>query len=313
MHHSIGYFNISSFSFLVHFDNGMMLHVKPKNIRLLIDYSSEVWSDVAPSHRCFVKNLLTMNDMLGSWVNLRVGDRIFILRSGILRQLLLSIPRILISNMVLERWCPVNVNDVDGSLVLVQFLNEYRFEWIYRRASVMGWTKDNICTTQGTNHRFVMAPAIKPNFFQLQEEVIPRGQFKKMPADGIEEIYQGAIVYYQPRVKYLNLPMVETRHNCTPLCLIPEVSIGSLYNPLTKPMLSGWSRLHNNTGTDIRMMYKTPCGMDINNVNDLRLYLLHTQSTYSIENFTFHPDTQCLSEYIAENVKYSEFVSENIS
>lgn len=209
----------------------------------------------------------------------------------------------------------MNVREIDGSIILVQFLNEYRFEWIYRRANLFGWNDNNICTTQWAPEVFIDGPTIKPDFYQLQEEAIPRRKFKKMPAGGIEgsEHSEGVIVYYKPRGKYLNLPMIENRHNCGRVCLIPEESIESLYNPLSKPMISGWNRLQYNTNTDIKIMYKTPCGMGIKNEMDLRSYLSNTQSTYSMENFTFHPDTQCLSEYIAENVNYSEYVSGRIS
>lgn len=106
---------------------------------------------------------------------------------------------------------------------------------------------------------------------------------------------QGQIVSSVAPKKY-SKPFVP--HECGPNCRPLVTSDLSRYNPLSKPLLSGWKRKILTTNTRAQYVtYKAPCGRSLRNMYEVHHYLRVTQSPFNVCLFEFEVDVQCLSEY----------------
>lgn len=87
-------------------------------------------------------------------------------------------------------------------------------------------------------------------------------------------------------------------HECGPACRPLVSSDLSRYNPLSKPLLSGWKRKILTTNTRAKYItYKAPCGRSLRNMYEVHHYLNVTQSPFNVDLFEFEVEVQCLSEY----------------
>uniref|UniRef100_T1JK41 Histone-lysine N-methyltransferase n=1 Tax=Strigamia maritima TaxID=126957 RepID=T1JK41_STRMM len=110
--------------------------------------------------------------------------------------------------------------------------------------------------------------------------------------------------------KYRQLTDVGTEfvtHDCTYLCTndIPE-NIEELNNenPFLIPMFCGWQRIivkEPKRSTRL-ILYRTPCGKRLRNIDEVHEYLLITLSELTIDLFTFDSQICCFVEFAPEKV-----------
>lgn len=86
-------------------------------------------------------------------------------------------------------------------------------------------------------------------------------------------------------------------HVCGPNCLPEPRGNLKTYSPLSKPLLSCWERQIVKQKAIKSIMYKTPCGRRLRNMNEVFTYLKLTDCPLNVENFTFDVAVQVLVSY----------------
>ncbi|KPJ18407.1 Histone-lysine N-methyltransferase eggless [Papilio machaon] len=110
------------------------------------------------------------------------------------------------------------------------------------------------------------------------------------------------VVHYKPKNAVRPLRMVP--HECGPQCrrsdVLPLKDLRT-YNPLTKPLLSGWERQLIRYKANKIVMYRAPCGRRLRDMPELHRYLRLTGSDMAVDLFDFSPTTHCLAEFVLNN------------
>ncbi|XP_072948698.1 histone-lysine N-methyltransferase eggless [Epargyreus clarus] len=107
------------------------------------------------------------------------------------------------------------------------------------------------------------------------------------------------VVYYTPKNAVKPHKMVP--HTCSPKCKRSDVlALKDLrtYNPLAKPLLSGWERQIVRCRGQKSVAYRAPCGRRVRNVQELHRYLRATACDLPVDLFDFAPHTHCLAEFV---------------
>lgn len=76
-------------------------------------------------------------------------------------------------------------------------------------------------------------------------------------------------------------------HTCGRQCIVGSKSSLSLYSPLTKPLLMCWERQILKHKNKKHIIYKTPCGRRLRNMNEVHRYLKCTNNKLNVDNFDF--------------------------
>ncbi|KAJ0182939.1 hypothetical protein K1T71_000915 [Dendrolimus kikuchii] len=119
------------------------------------------------------------------------------------------------------------------------------------------------------------------------------------PPSIVESPLTTRVVYYTP--KNAVKPYKMTPHNCSAKCKRTDVlGLKELrtYNPLAKPLLSGWERQIIRYKGQKDVMYRAPCGRRLRNMRELHTYLRTIGSEMAVDLFDFHPNTHCLAEFV---------------
>ncbi|XP_045489850.1 histone-lysine N-methyltransferase eggless [Pieris rapae] len=292
---------VNSFRYLIFFDDGYAQYATHADTRLVCEYSTQVWEEVHPFSRLFVKANETIKT---EWK---------------------------------DKWWPSKVVKVDASLVLVQFLmgeSKARLEWIYRGSTRLEPLYREIQAAGRQRQRAMPRPQTvsRPNMPIV--EYMRSDEQKSTELQNIKDInnedlrrqravakkstatptpppvsnptpikldsFYSRVVYYTPK-KAVRPYKISANHVCGPNCKRKDVmSLKDLltYNPLAKPLLSGWERQIVRSKYDKRVMYRAPCGRRIRNMEELLRYLQTIKSDMGVDLFDFGPNTHCLAEFV---------------
>ncbi|XP_012530724.1 histone-lysine N-methyltransferase eggless isoform X2 [Monomorium pharaonis] len=127
-----------------------------------------------------------------------------------------------------------------------------------------------------------------------------------------------SIVFYHTQRKYE--PKKYVLHKCGPKCIKSiKVSPDDLkgLSPLSIPLLCGWHRqlCKFSKGKKV-ILYQTPCGIRLRNMEELHRYLRITNSTLSVDLFDFDYWVRAFADFVVEkcfiNIKDLSYGVENI-
>ncbi|XP_039301848.1 histone-lysine N-methyltransferase eggless isoform X2 [Solenopsis invicta] len=127
-----------------------------------------------------------------------------------------------------------------------------------------------------------------------------------------------SIVFYHTQRKYE--PKKYVPHKCGPKCIRGiKVSPDDLkrLSPLSIPLLCGWHRqLCKFSKSKKVILYQTPCGIRLRNMEELHRYLRTTNSTLSVDLFDFDYWVRAFADFIVEkcfiNIKDLSYGVENV-
>ncbi|XP_018371408.1 PREDICTED: histone-lysine N-methyltransferase eggless isoform X2 [Trachymyrmex cornetzi] len=127
-----------------------------------------------------------------------------------------------------------------------------------------------------------------------------------------------SIVFYHTQRKYE--PKKYVVHKCGPKCIKGiKVSHDDLkgLSPLSIPLLCGWHRqlCKFSKGKKV-ILYQTPCGVRLRNMEELHCYLRITNSTLSVDLFDFDYWVRAFADFVVEkcfiNIKDLSYGVENV-
>ncbi|KAG5343984.1 SETB1 methyltransferase, partial [Acromyrmex heyeri] len=127
-----------------------------------------------------------------------------------------------------------------------------------------------------------------------------------------------SIVFYHTQRKYE--PKKYVTHKCGPRCIKGiKVSHDDLkgLSPLSIPLLCGWHRqlCKFSKGKKV-ILYQTPCGVRLRNMEELHRYLRITNSTLSVDLFDFDYWVRAFADFVVEkcfiNIKDLSYGVENV-
>ncbi|XP_018314698.1 histone-lysine N-methyltransferase SETDB1 isoform X2 [Mycetomoellerius zeteki] len=127
-----------------------------------------------------------------------------------------------------------------------------------------------------------------------------------------------SIVFYHTQRKYE--PKKYVAHKCGPKCIKSiKISHDDLkgLSPLSIPLLCGWHRqlCKFSKGKKV-MLYQTPCGARLRNMEELHRYLRITNSTLSVDLFDFDYWVRAFADFVVEkcfiNIKDLSYGVENV-
>ncbi|XP_011866930.1 PREDICTED: histone-lysine N-methyltransferase SETDB1 [Vollenhovia emeryi] len=127
-----------------------------------------------------------------------------------------------------------------------------------------------------------------------------------------------SIVFYHKQGKFE--PKKYVAHKCGPKCI---KSVKTLHedlkglSPLSIPLLCGWHRqlCKFSKGKKV-ILYQTPCGVRLRNIEELHRYLRTTSSTLSVDLFDFDYWVRAFADFVVEkcfiNIKDLSYGVENV-
>ncbi|XP_073965204.1 uncharacterized protein [Choristoneura fumiferana] len=308
---------VNNYRYLVFFDDGYAQYVQHSATRLVCECAPLVWDEVHPFSRQFVREYLCSYPER-PMVRVHAGQSIRTEYNG--------------------KWWDSKVLQVDASLVQVHFDKENRTEWIYRgstRLAPLYWElqaaerqrarplpraqpgrRFNMPYVEYTRSDETAPPAVAPSPAQIEQDIRrQRAVAKKStaaapppppapsPPDGIAS----RVVFYTPKNAIKPHKMVP--HTCGARCRRTDVlALKDLrtYNPLTKPLLSGWERQIVKFKWSRSVMYRAPCGRRLRNYEELHRYLQVTGSDMPVDLFDFGANTHCLAEFVLTKCRISK-------
>ncbi|KAM3956255.1 LOW QUALITY PROTEIN: SET domain bifurcated histone lysine methyltransferase eggless [Aphomia sociella] len=297
---------VNNYRYLVFFDDGYAQYVRHSCVRPVVESAPLVWEEVPPCSRDFVHQYLAAYPER-PMVRLHAGQSLQTEWNG--------------------KWWSSRVIQVDASLVQVHFEEDNRTEWIYRgstrlaplylelqaaerhRARPLPRSKQHktnmpyveytrseenkAAETSQTHEEFRRQRAVAKKSTAIVNQPIPQA-----PAANLDSV-TSRVVYYTP--KNAVKPYKMLTHNCSPKCKRTDVlALKDLrtYNPLAKPLLSGWERQIVRYKGHKEVMYRAPCGRRLRNLAELHRYLSMVQSDMPVDLFDFGPATHCLAEFV---------------
>ncbi|XP_052738923.1 kinesin-related protein 4 isoform X2 [Bicyclus anynana] len=302
---------VNNYRYLIFFDDGYAQYAPHSQTRLVCEFSSLVWEEVHPYSREFVRGYLLAYPER-PMVRLHAGQNL--------------------KTEWRSKWWSSRVINVDASLVEVQFLRCDRREWIYRGSTRLAPLFLEL--QAAGRHRPRAMPRTQPQARvnmpyveytrsdeqankqqqmrqqQIEETRRQRAVAKKSttPAQAAPQAPSSAanldnvtsrVVYYTP--KNAVKPYKMRTHTCSPTCKRTDVlALKDLrtYNPLAKPLLSGWERQVARGRSGKVVLYVAPCGRRLRSMRELHRYLRTTDSDMPVDLFDFSVSTHCLAEFV---------------
>ncbi|XP_050678224.1 histone-lysine N-methyltransferase eggless isoform X2 [Leptidea sinapis] len=307
---------VNNYRYLIFFDDGYAQYASHANTRPVCQCSSLVWEEMHQLSREFVKQYL-MAYPERPMVRLHAGQVLETEWDG--------------------KWWTSRVVKVDASLVQIRFANDKgRLEWIYRGSTRLAPLFRELQAAEKPRHRAMpKAQAhsrinmpyveytrtdeqINKSEATQQQNVETQGRRQRsvakkstvsmnlypippqpqLPSVRLEN-FTSRVVYYTPKNAVKPHKMVP--HMCGPRCKRTDVlSLYELrtYNPLAKPLLSGWERQIVRWKGRKEVLYCTPCGRRVRNVGELHQYLRLIGSDMGVDLFDFNASTHCLAEFV---------------
>lgn len=299
--------------YLVFCDYGQVKYCAPNEVREIQEVSENVWDDVHPNLRQFIRDYLeSKTNRSRALLNVRVNTQILTERAG--------------------NWRKTIVQEVDCSLVKVYFTAEHVSEWLYRGSkrlytmfqqtqrtqsnafqrrndpgafsyitidedegsldATSNETKKNIAkksTSKQQQQLIVQQPAIQPVMTQAPIILNDRNIYLEDPS------VVAKVRHFTPKSgicakKYM-------KHECSKSCLPVLKNDLSSFSPLSKPLLSHWERQIVRQRNYRFVVYKAPCGRRLRDMNEVFRYLNTTKCFLNVDNFDFDPSIQVLASY----------------
>ncbi|KAF9417064.1 hypothetical protein HW555_005762, partial [Spodoptera exigua] len=269
--------------YLVFFDDGYAQYVQHQHTRLVCESSPLVWEEVHPFSREFVREYLLAYPER-PMVRLHEGQNLKTEWNG--------------------KWWPSRVARVDASLAQVVFVGDGRREWIYRGSTRLAPLYLELRAAERHRPRPMPRSKAQPREIRRQRAVAKKSTAvpNVLPPQQVasnNDAVTSRVVYYTPKNAVKPYKMVP--HKCSPKCKRSDVlTLKELrtYNPLAKPLLSGWERQIVRFKGHKEVMYRAPCGRRLRSLSELHRYLRATDSDLPVDLFDFQPATHCLAEFV---------------
>jgi len=213
-------------------------------------------------------------------------------------------------NSKFSKFCPSTVKRKHKSKIHVHLTKS--------KQSCSNKTKDE------TNHRIVKNVFKKNSCGNgYMDDAIQRINIKNTPIGDITKPVK--IKNVRRQTKYtLSLPKIILRpktyaiHKCNYSCVEwtdYDQSKTKKINMLAIPLYFGFKR-HTTNGYDVKKSityYETPCGVSIQNINEMLHYLVTTKSKMTIDQFDFNSSVNPLAKYhILKPIKFLDDLSEGL-
>uniref|UniRef100_A0AAX7T3D6 [histone H3]-lysine(4) N-trimethyltransferase n=1 Tax=Astatotilapia calliptera TaxID=8154 RepID=A0AAX7T3D6_ASTCA len=201
-------------------------------------------------------------------------------------------------------WWKSKVEEVDGSLVKILFLDDKRSEWIYRGSTRLEPMFNLKMTTANTQEKKLAGQQrTRPNMgknpsvhhslaiFCFTESI----NFTLFPAAIPHAVAQ---VPHQPAYRAPTDRIFYLAHTCQPACLKrvrpATTSMHRGKNPLLTPLLYDFRRMTGrrkvNRKMSFHVIYKAPCGLCLRNMAEIQQYLFQTNCDFIfLEMFCLDP------------------------
>ncbi|XP_059613968.1 histone-lysine N-methyltransferase eggless isoform X2 [Phlebotomus argentipes] len=306
----------NNFRYLIFFDDGYVQYVYSKDVRRICRVSENVWDDVNPNSRDFIKNYLQENQYQRAVAQVKIGQKIEVERNG--------------------KWVSMRVAKVDASIILVYY-DDYT-EWIYsgsqRLLPIYRMKMDSRLSTgkklQTRNEPYVSFRNVDDDTQRATEQRRLEEDSREVTKDQTRSVAKkstqppapvnqpqkqlmnnstifleddnypkGKVIFYT--AKFNMPPKSYTPHNCNPDCLYRISYDLNLYNPLAKPLLSGWERKIYRVKARRYVVYKAPCGRSLRGIDEVHTYLRFTDCNLNVDNYDFDPAVHCLAEYVIDS------------
>ncbi|KAJ8707681.1 hypothetical protein PYW07_011358 [Mythimna separata] len=313
---------VNNYRYLVFFDDGYAQYVQHQHTRLVCESSPLVWEEVHPFSRVFVKDYLLAyperpmvrlhegqhlkTEWNGKWWSSRVtrvdaslaqvmfvgdGRREWIYRGST------RLAPLYLELRAAERHRP---RPMPRSKVQPR-LNMPYVE--YTRSEEQEASKQADAQAQREQQQQMQSEeirrqrAVAKKSTSMAPQVLPPA-LPAMHPPNLDPV-TSRVVYYTPKNAVRPLKMVP--HRCGPKCKRSDVlSLKELrtYNPLAKPLLSGWERQIVRFKGHKEVMYRAPCGRRLRSMRELHHYLRTIDSDLPVDLFDFHYSTHCLAEFV---------------
>lgn len=334
--------SMNKYRYLVFFDDGYAQYVVHDKILLVCECSRNVWEDIHPDSRDFVRNYLEQYPER-PMLKLQRGQIVKTEWNG--------------------KWWIARVMEVDGSLVKMHFDADGRTELIYRGSTRLGPLYSELANAAArknlgsfSRHRSMGISSLKrrnmpyveytrsdldENKLEDSAEITRSIEKATMPTravarkstsrrtDSAREQLEALILssdrdiqsghvdtrYIDPTYK----PRMFAPHQCGYRCIdgiIYDPTQIKCYNPLVLPQLHGWQRHITRCKAKKIVIYRSPCGRRLRNMEELHRYLRVTKSNLSVDLFDYDSWVHCFSEYVMSagfiNIKDLSYGSENV-
>ncbi|TRY76583.1 hypothetical protein TCAL_09221 [Tigriopus californicus] len=318
---------MNRFRYLIFFDDGYASYIHHEDIRVACAQSKDVWDDVHPNSREFIKKYLQQYPER-PMVKLNVGQIVRTEWQG--------------------KWWITKVVDVDASLVLLVFQADKRTETIYRGSTRLGplflelqQQKRREEKQAGTGHQKRMrwgGPYVEytrqsdaiADAAAVEKRAVARKTTSKRPESTADPNFTPQVRWeskgdiFPAVISDLQTPKEFTSHDCSPSCLGEngqyqyDEKKHKNNNPFLIPILLGWRRLltkHRNHGRRT-IFYLAPCGRRIRTLEEILKYLRITGSLLEIDLFTFDWWVHIYNEFKPErelcSIKDVSYGKENV-
>ncbi|XP_050438325.1 histone-lysine N-methyltransferase eggless-like [Adelges cooleyi] len=280
---------LNNFRYMIFFDDGYTQYVYHKDIRLVCRQSANVNEDVHENSKDFVKSYLDMYPE---------------------RAMVKFNKKQLVRAEYDKKWYLTKVIDIDASLVQLKFLDfHYKHsEWMYRGSnrlhpiySQKGKNKHgerirNKLLANNNLNRSLNIPYVEIEYLGQSKEVDVSKQSQTVSNGDHGYIIKTDIPSTCPR------PLAYKAHQCNHFCTLwvnYNESKTKYMHALTVPLHFGFQR--STIGT--KVVYTTPCGCKITNLEEMYMYLKATDNQMTIDFFDFSSVLNPLAEYKNENYK----------
>uniref|UniRef100_A0A673J931 [histone H3]-lysine(4) N-trimethyltransferase n=1 Tax=Sinocyclocheilus rhinocerous TaxID=307959 RepID=A0A673J931_9TELE len=292
--------------FLIFFDDGYASYVGLPELYPICRPLKKTWEDIEDaSCRDFIEEYIT------SYPN---------------RPMVLLKPGQIIKTEWEGTWWKSRVEEVDGSLVKMLFLDDKRSEWIYRGSTRLEPIEDCLLNHQSTKMKvkkfffflffFVVSLSVINIFgkhsvptscsltcrlFLLQSGPVHTLTPIIQAPHNLQttvSTYTSERIPQEPSYQAPNDRLFYLTHNCTPDCLKrirpthPNLHRGR--NPLLTPLLYEFRRMTGrrrlNRKMSFHVIYKSPCGLSLRNMAEIQHYLFQTHCDFIfLEMFCLDP------------------------
>ncbi|CAG9797715.1 unnamed protein product [Chironomus riparius] len=301
--------------YLVFCDYGQVKYCSPNEVREIQEVSENVWDDVHPNLRQFIRDYLeSKTNRSRALLNVRVNTQILTERAG--------------------NWRKTIVQEVDCSLVKVYFTAEHVSEWLYRGSKRLYTMYQQTQRTQSNAFQRRNDPGafsyitidddegtLDSSSNEAKKNIAKKSTAKPQP----QMIIQQPAILQQPAMTqapiilndrniYLEDPSVVAKvrhftpksgicakkyvkHECSKNCLPALKNDLSSFSPLSKPLLSCWERQIVRQRNYRFVVYKAPCGRRLRDMNEVFRFLNTSKCMLNVDNFDFDPSIQVLASY----------------
>lgn len=314
---------MNRYRYLVFFDDGYAQYVKHNEVYLVCESRKEVWEDIHPDSKEFIKSYLQQYPER-PMVKLQSGQIVRTEWNG--------------------QWWIAKVLEVDASLVKMVFHADHRTEWIYRGSTRLAPLYDELAAAQanrlsGKNRRHNIVtkkkhqpyveytrgieessshqtdsdviissdklmhaysrPQVARKHTGTSSELISRNVAKKSTTQPPQEFSYNVMASLNInshsgqrencKIQYHRTMFVPHKICCSECLKEEDLEKHKTKNPLWIPILMGWERqiTKHRAGNRRVVFYRAPCGRRLRNIVEVHRYLMETKSKLTVDLFCF--------------------------